>query len=166
MFEFYTFTIIPRAQWHNNLEDTHVTQNYEFITVMSHEQQYISYHQQLNCLFNSLFRLTSKEISKFQVTGLLWGEGTSDRWIPPRGARNLESISMAWHHYVHQYHKPINGWWYSEINCYLLFVFQGVFNNQSVGQSLSAPKSWLIITIHCGLVAQYGNIDLGQHWLW
>ena len=32
--------------------------------------------------FNSLNRLTTKIISKSSITGPLWGESTSDRWIP------------------------------------------------------------------------------------
>ena len=44
------------------------------ITVISYECHDSSYHWQLDSLFNSLIRLTSKVC----VTGYLWGESTSD----------------------------------------------------------------------------------------
>ena len=52
------------------------------ITVMSNKHHGVSNHQQLNCLFNSLFRLTAKEISKLWITGPLWGESIGYQWIP------------------------------------------------------------------------------------
>ena len=44
------------------------------ITVKSHEHQEITNHQQLDCLFNNLFKLTTKKIWIFHVTDILWGE--------------------------------------------------------------------------------------------
>ena len=38
-------------------------------------------HRQLECLFNSLFRLTTKEIGKFHISGHLWGEFSDPQWI-------------------------------------------------------------------------------------
>ena len=38
-------------------------------------------HQPFDCLFNTVFNLTSKETQKVRVTGPLWGESTGDRWI-------------------------------------------------------------------------------------
>ena len=43
----------------------------------------VSGHQPLECLFNHLFRCRSKKTSKLRVTYCpLWGDFTSDRWIP------------------------------------------------------------------------------------
>ena len=54
-------------------------------------------HRQFNCSFNSLMRLTLKEISKVRLTGPLWvvvvGEG---EFPAQRGSNN---ISLVWHHY-------------------------------------------------------------------
>ena len=46
------------------------------------EHHAVSNHQQLNCLFSRLFMLTPKKTSKLHITGPLWGESTSDGWIP------------------------------------------------------------------------------------
>ena len=55
----------------------------QFITVVtSNERLGISNHRCLDCLFNSVLRLAKKEISKFRITGSLWGESTSQWWIP------------------------------------------------------------------------------------
>ena len=50
--------------------------------VMSHERYGTSNHQQFNCLPNRLSRAASKTTSKLGITGPLWGESTSDWWIP------------------------------------------------------------------------------------
>ena len=52
------------------------------ITLTSHEHHDVSNHWQLDCSFNSLFRLTTKKISELHITDPLWGESTSDWWIP------------------------------------------------------------------------------------
>ena len=51
---------------------------------------------QLNCLSKSLFRLTSKEISAFHITGLLKRESTSHHLIPSQRASNVECIPISW----------------------------------------------------------------------
>ena len=54
----------------------------ESITVMSYEHHDILNHWQVNCLFNSLFRLTSNNSLRICISGSLWGESTTDWWIP------------------------------------------------------------------------------------
>ena len=51
------------------------------MTVMLHEHGILN-HWQLNCLFKSLFRLTSKNTSKIHIIGSMWAEYTGDCWIP------------------------------------------------------------------------------------
>ena len=46
-------------------------------SVMSHEHHGISNHWQLDCLSNSLFRITSQKTSKLCITDPLWGESTT-----------------------------------------------------------------------------------------
>ena len=46
------------------------------------EHDGVSNHQPHDCLLKRLFKHRSKNSSKLRVTGLLWGEFTSDRWIP------------------------------------------------------------------------------------
>ena len=58
------------------------------ITVMSYGCHGIPTHQQCNCLFNSLFRLKTKEIFKLRSIGPLWGESTSDCWFTWQRASN------------------------------------------------------------------------------
>ena len=43
------------------------------ITVMSHECHGFSNYRQLDCLFNRLFKVTTKETSKLHITGYLCG---------------------------------------------------------------------------------------------
>ena len=53
------------------------------VAVTSRECYGVSNHRQLDCLSNSLYRLTSKDTSKLRITGRLWGESTGDRWFSP-----------------------------------------------------------------------------------
>ena len=41
------------------------------LSLISHERHGVSNHQKLDCLFNSLFRITTKESSKLCITGSL-----------------------------------------------------------------------------------------------
>ena len=38
-------------------------------------------HQQLNCLFNSLSSLITREMPKLCIAGILWAESTGEQWI-------------------------------------------------------------------------------------
>ena len=51
------------------------------ISVMLHDGYGVSNRRQLDCLFNSLCRLTTKETSKLRIYDLLGGESTAGRWI-------------------------------------------------------------------------------------
>ena len=51
------------------------------IVVTSHKRNDSSYHRNLNCLSNSLFRLTTKT-SNFALLAHLRGDSIGDRWIP------------------------------------------------------------------------------------
>ena len=46
------------------------------------ERDDVSNPQRLDYLLNRLFRRRSKKNSKLRITGLLWRESASDRWIP------------------------------------------------------------------------------------
>ena len=46
------------------------------IPVTSCEHHGVSNHQQHNCWFNSLFRLTTEKTSRLSIAGLLWGESS------------------------------------------------------------------------------------------
>ena len=52
----------------------------QHVTVAWHERHGVSNHQTLARLFNNLLRLTTKETSKFYITG-------GDRWLPSQRAR-------------------------------------------------------------------------------
>ena len=70
--------------------------HYSDVTVMSQECHGISNHWQLDCLLNSLFRLTTTtKIPKLCITGPLWGESTSIGGFPSQRASYAESICMS-----------------------------------------------------------------------
>ena len=79
------------------------------ITLTSHDRRGVSNNQSLDCLSNSLFKLTSKETSKACVTGLLWGKSMGDRWIPITKGSNVENVSMCWHHHDSTHFDPFYG---------------------------------------------------------
>ena len=90
------------ALYHNLdfIQVTHLYIDYMIIiTAMSHERHDASNRMQLNDLFNRLVRLASKKTSKLSITGFLWGQFTSDRWISLRWADNAGSISISWRHH-------------------------------------------------------------------
>ena len=64
------------------------------IIIMSHGCHGISYHWQHDYSFNSVFRLSAKEMSKLPITGPLWRESTIDWWNPSQKARNVENFPM------------------------------------------------------------------------
>ena len=66
------------------------------LTVILHDFHGTSIHWQPNCLFSSLFWLTTNKISKLCITGPMWGESTDDLRFPSHSACNAESISMSW----------------------------------------------------------------------
>ena len=60
------------------------------ITVTSHDCNGMSNHWQLNCLLNSLFRLTWEEISKLPLLTLCEGNPPSPVASPHRGPESLK----------------------------------------------------------------------------
>ena len=66
-----------------------------FIKVMSHEHHGFLSYQQLYCLFNSLFRLTSKKTSKLNITGFFL---RGIHWLSVISL--TKGISMLWHHHM------------------------------------------------------------------
>ena len=55
------------------------------IAVMSHEHHSISNHQQLDCMINRLFRLTSKKTPKFCASLIPWWGGSPSVDFPHKG---------------------------------------------------------------------------------
>ena len=60
----------------------------------------VSNDQQLDGLFNYLFKLTSKKISKPTSVALCEGDPLMTVGFPSQRGRNAEIISMAWRHHV------------------------------------------------------------------
>ena len=54
-------------------------------------------HLLLDCLFNSLFRLKSKDTSLLYITSSLWREATGNRWIPHTNGQYLMRSSFPLH---------------------------------------------------------------------
>ena len=50
------------------------------MTMLLHKHHGFSNHWQLHSLFKSLFSRTTKKIFDVCITGLAWGESTSDHW--------------------------------------------------------------------------------------
>ena len=72
-----------------------------FFTVNSHELYVISNDQQFGCLFNSLFRVTTKETSKLGITGPCQRNPPVTGGFPSQRASNAERFSMSWCNHVH-----------------------------------------------------------------
>ena len=64
----------------------YITTLREFITVTSHGYHTISNYRQLDCLFDSLFRLTAKRTPKHRITGPLDGNPTVTSGFPTQRA--------------------------------------------------------------------------------
>ena len=61
------------------------------ISMASHEYYWLTNHRQLDCLFNILFRLTSKKISKLCITSWLLVRREIHQWP-------VEIVSVPWRH--------------------------------------------------------------------
>ena len=91
---------------------------------MSHEHHFISNHWQLrHCLYNSLFRLTGRNMMTssneniFLVTGHLCGEFTIDRWIPAQRPVRRSSNVLFDPHLNKRLSKQWWGWWFETSSC-------------------------------------------------
>ena len=60
----------------------------------------ISNHWRLDCLFNCLFRCTSKKASKLCVIGLCEGNSPVTSEFPTQKASNVENVSIWLHHHA------------------------------------------------------------------
>ena len=65
-----------------------------------YERHGVSDHRELDCLFSSSSRLTTKKISKVHVTGPLWGNPLVSNGFPAQMARRADSVSMSWRHHA------------------------------------------------------------------
>ena len=72
----------PRQNWNITMTSRHGASN----------------HQQLDGLFNYLFKLTSKKTSKSALLALCAGNQPVTGWFPPQRAGNAKSGSNAWRH--------------------------------------------------------------------
>ena len=96
----FTSVSLSQGYWDSGslkMGTSHKKKQLLFITVMSHEHLGISKSCQLDCLFNGLFRATTRKISKL-ITGSLLRESTSDWWIPLTKGQWIGSVYMSWHH--------------------------------------------------------------------
>ena len=75
------------------------------------ERNGVSNNQPHHCLFNRLFRRTSKKASKLRVTGLCVGNSPLTGEFPAQRASNTENISIWWRHPVNL-NRCANGWPY------------------------------------------------------
>ena len=67
------------------------------------ERDSLSNHQPHDCLFNCLFRRSSKKTSKLSVTGLCdWNSPVTGEF-PAQRASNAENVSIWWRHHVDPY---------------------------------------------------------------
>ena len=86
--------------WEHNLLNVIISITWMiYIQVKSHQYHDISNHQQLNCLFNSLLRLTTHKTSQLRINGRLQGESIGDCGFPTQGVSGEENISILWRHH-------------------------------------------------------------------
>ena len=57
-------------------------------------------HWELHCLFNIFFKVITNKTSMFCITCPLWGECTSDQWIPNQRANNVVMFHVIWCHMI------------------------------------------------------------------
>ena len=69
-------------------------------TVMSHERYGASNHHQLECSFNNLSGITSKNISKLHILSPWESNPLLTGRFPSRIANDAENIPMSWSHHV------------------------------------------------------------------
>ena len=60
----------------------------------------VSNHQPHGCLYNRLFRRTSKKTSKLRVTGLCAGNSPGTGEFPAQMASYAENVSIWWRHHA------------------------------------------------------------------
>ena len=120
----------------------------------------------LNCLFNSLLRLTTKRTLKFHIIGNLWEESTSDHIFPPQWAAWEDSW---WRHQMETFSAllAICGQWRGALMFSLICVWiNGWVNNCEAGVLRCYRAHYDVSVMLCGIIkawiqvrvsAVYGN---------
>ena len=113
---------------------------FQLITGTSHKHHGVSNRWQLNCLFNSFSRLTSKETSKLCITGPMWREPqVTGGFLYHQRASDAESSSMPWYHYVFSCYYAVPFFFYPNIACDH-FICHALTQRQSTWQQLAVPQ--------------------------
>ena len=73
----------------------------EFITTTSYGCHGVPNYWSIKCLFNSLFRLTTKKHKKFMLLSLCEGSPPVTGGFPTQRDSNMEKFSIWWCHNVH-----------------------------------------------------------------
>ena len=90
----------------------------------------------------------TKKTSKLCIAACLWGESTSDQWIPSQRASILEDVSMPWRHHAKFVHEiKCSGIEATLLNLVLLIgIFRSSHDNafKWMPQDLTDDKSTLV----------------------
>ena len=115
-----------------NLPDDDNNGSWNRTLQLHNERDGVSYHQNLDCLLNCLFRHRSKKTSKLRVTGLWEGNPPVTGEFPTQRANNTENVSIWWCH-----HDEISYFWL--LNS-LLFYFAKTQLFNSLRHSLTLKR--------------------------
>ena len=86
---------------HYSISDTHWRAILGFlVTVTSKDRHGVTNHLQINCLFNRLFRRTSKKTLTLRIISPFWKDSNGDRWYSLQKGSHAENISMWWRLYA------------------------------------------------------------------
>ena len=107
------------------------------------EHDCVSNYQHLDCLFNSLFRRRSKEISKPRVTGLCVGNSPVTGEFPAQRASNAENVSIWWRHHEQQHFEALpNGRLVTNDMCKLILPNESFLILISISLVCSKGSNW------------------------
>ena len=110
---------------------------------------FLSNNQQLDCLLNSLFRLTISTTPKISISGLLWGESIDGRWFPlTKDPPCRKGVSF--------FHMPVFNPRFMELDLKKQNCLSSTISTMSVGrpswggQGVSRRKAvyWLYLVAH------------------
>ena len=125
----------------------------------SHEHHGIPYHWQLDCLFNSLFRLTAKKNQSSVLLVLLLRESITFVTIgfTSQMASNSECVCMSW---PPSFSTTMIGF---SLSCQCFWYLTTIPAPWLLRQMSNSKEMYLI---HCGLVTSFGDIELApSHYL-
>ena len=90
-----------RCEYHIVVPEGWVSTAKSFCTLRwrHNERDSVSNHQPHDCLFNCLFRRSSKKTSNLRVTGLFAGNSPVTREFPAQRASNAKNGSIWWRHH-------------------------------------------------------------------